>query len=94
MLGLGLVIACGGAGRSLNGRCDISAAADAFHGAEVDVKSVGAFASRGGARNGNNAVSVAKVVSDGGVGVGAAAVIINIVVADGGVGTGGASNVI
>jgi len=46
-LRLGLVVACGGAGRGPNGRCNVGAAADAFRGAEVDVESVGAFAGRG-----------------------------------------------
>jgi len=46
-LRLGLIVACSGAGRSPNGRCNVGAATDAFHGAEVDVESVGAFAGRG-----------------------------------------------
>ena len=46
-LRLRLVVACGDARCGPNGQCDVGAAADAFRGAEVDVKSVGAFAGRG-----------------------------------------------
>jgi len=50
-------------------------------------------AGRGGARNGDNAVGVTKVVGDDGVAVGAA-VIVDVVVADDGISAGGASDVV
>jgi len=78
---LRFVIVCGGREAVANGRSRVSA---------DDVEGVGAYAGRGGARDGDDAVGVAKVAGDDGVAVGAAAVV----VADDGVGAGGASNVV
>jgi len=78
---LRFVIVCSGREAIANGQSRVGA---------DDVEGVGAYAGRGGARDGDDAVGITKVASDDGVAVGAAAVI----VADDGVSAGGVSNIV